>query len=482
MSEYGVTEKGFVLKRFDTILAEVQDEVSDALGFDVSQNPQSLLNSALLVPFCDKIAALWETLQDSYYAKYPATAEGVNLDNACQYGNIFRKGNKSTEYIIHVKATDGTIVPKGSVISSITNPVVQLKCASDTSIERLACNNICIKPVITSAGVYTVELNAKLYSYTAGGTPTIRSILNGLKRAIVVDGYSVELNEDETLLTITDSNLSRQNEYQLTSNLTTEWVENTVPYYTVEYGDIECPIGSITVITSNVTGLISVENRLEPTAGRVQQSDAAFRQDYIKKTYSTSSSQTYSIESYLLENVQNIASVRCYENQYNVEDEYGRPPHSIEVIVDGGDEQKIAEAILMKKSGGITTFGDITINVLGEYGDVIPISFRRPESVYAWIKVEITNGSIAIDPDYERLVQETIVEAASVLSIGDAFISQKYINALYDVLPTMEFCKITLAGTTEDERPEELSEGNIQASQRQKIIVEAARIEVLLNE
>ena len=67
---YGVTDKGFVLKRYDEILEEIQNDVSDVVGFDVSQNPQSLINAALLVPFADKIASLWETAQDEYYAKY----------------------------------------------------------------------------------------------------------------------------------------------------------------------------------------------------------------------------------------------------------------------------------------------------------------------------------------------------------------------------------------------------------------------------
>ena len=64
--EYGVTKKGFVMKRLDAIVAEVQADLSGALGFDVSQNPQSLLNSALIIPFCDKIAELWEVAQESY--------------------------------------------------------------------------------------------------------------------------------------------------------------------------------------------------------------------------------------------------------------------------------------------------------------------------------------------------------------------------------------------------------------------------------
>ena len=44
MSEYGVTSTGFVKKRLDSIIKEIQADLTDALGFDVSLNPQSALN------------------------------------------------------------------------------------------------------------------------------------------------------------------------------------------------------------------------------------------------------------------------------------------------------------------------------------------------------------------------------------------------------------------------------------------------------
>ena len=42
--EYGVTKEGFVLKRLDTIPAEVNDYQKEGLGFDPSVNPQSFLS------------------------------------------------------------------------------------------------------------------------------------------------------------------------------------------------------------------------------------------------------------------------------------------------------------------------------------------------------------------------------------------------------------------------------------------------------
>lgn len=479
MAEYGVTPQGFVLKRFDTLLAEVQSDLSDQLGFDISQNQQSMLNSALVYPFVDKIAALWEVAQESYYAKYPSTAEGVNLDNACQYGNIFRKGNMPTEYVIHVTAKDGTVIPKNSLIASNTNPVVQLRCVKDKVVERESCNIIAVKPVTEASGTYTIELNSQMFSYTTGSSDTILTILTGLKNALSVEGYEAEIEDDKQLV-IKDSVESRSNEVLLSNNLTTEYVTSCVHYYTVDYGDIQLPNDSIVKIVTNVTGLMSVTNRLAPVPGRLQQSDTSFRQDYIAKSYANSSTQTESIESYLLDEVLNVKSVRCYENVDMQTDSYGRPPKSIEVIVDGGEPEDIAKAILSKKAGGIETYGDVSVDVLGEYGDSITIKFRRPEEVYAWIRVEITPGSRSVDPDYEDIVREIILSDAD-LTIGDSFMSQKYIEDIYAALPGIQYCKIKVAtsadATTE---PEEYEEGNITITQRQKVSLVESRIEVAL--
>ena len=56
------------------------------------------------------MAELWEVAQDTYYAKNPATAEGINLDGAVQYGGIRRATNRYSYYKLHCKGEDGTVV------------------------------------------------------------------------------------------------------------------------------------------------------------------------------------------------------------------------------------------------------------------------------------------------------------------------------------------------------------------------------------
>ena len=130
MSDYGVTEKGFVIKRLDTIIEEVHADLTKGFGFDTRIIGTSFLN-CLVTTFSDKIADLWEVGQDSYYAKYPSTAIGVNLDNSVQYGCVRRKPNKRSVYQLHLTGDDGTKIPLNSIVSTSTKPVVRLYSSSE---------------------------------------------------------------------------------------------------------------------------------------------------------------------------------------------------------------------------------------------------------------------------------------------------------------------------------------------------------------
>lgn len=476
MEEYGVTDKGFNLKRFDVLYKELTDELSDGLGFDVSQNPQSFLNSALIMPFLNIVATLWEVGQDIYYSHYPSTATGLSLDNAVQFGSVFREGNKPSEYIIACTGLDGSTVTKNSIIASITNPVVNLKCVDDTEITRHSCNEIAIKPVLASTGDYIIELAGVMYKYTATETDTLDSIIDGLVSAFTAKGYTV--TKDEDCLVIADDNLSKNNDFELSSNLTTKYVTSLVNYKTVDYGDINCPIGSITTIVTNITGLQKVTNNIEYTAGQLKESDYQLRQAYIKKGYSTSSNQTESIESYILEACNNVLSVRCYENTKDTTDDYGRPPHSIEVIVQGGETIDIANAILSKKTGGIATYGSISTDVIGTYGDKITINFNRPEEVNIWLKVEIETDGGNIPTDYKELIKTSFIEEADKLTIGEMFMNQLYIDNVYSEIEGCTHCNV-LVGTGSTE-PSEYKDENVAITQRQLAVLSADRIEVTL--
>ena len=86
MSEYGVTDKGFVLKRLDTIQEEVHADLSAGFGVDTRLLGTSFLKT-LITTFTGQIADLWETAIYMLYHNTKAHANEATkaLENAQEH-------------------------------------------------------------------------------------------------------------------------------------------------------------------------------------------------------------------------------------------------------------------------------------------------------------------------------------------------------------------------------------------------------------
>ena len=370
MPDYGITDKGFVLKRLDTILEEIHTDLTDGWKVDTRLAGTSFLNT-LITTFGNQIANLWETAQDSYYAKYPATATELNLDHAVQYGGIKRAGDKRTSYILHCTGDDGTYVRENAVVATNTTPEIRLFSAEEFQIARERFNKVSVIVASEDTGVYTVSINGNQYSYSNPQGGKSSAILAGLAAAIKDEGYEVKVEDD--VLIINDKTKTRENVLTLTDNLTTSSVTSLANFLTNDYGKITLPYNIVTRMVNNITGFTAVTNLLEPTYGRKRETDIELRQSYIAKSALRSNTMIESIIAELLNNVEDVESASGYENDMDVTDERGLPPHSIEIIVEGGDNTAIAKAIFRRKAGGIQTHGSVVVNVPGEYGDTIQI-------------------------------------------------------------------------------------------------------------
>lgn len=482
MPDYGVTEQGFVLKRMDTILEEVHADLTAGYGVDTRLLRPSFLDT-LVTTFCGQIADLWETAQDSYYAKYPTTAGGVNLDNAVQYGGIRRKAAQKTCYPLHCTGRDGTYVREGVIVATDTNPQIRLY-SSEFEITRAACNAAIIKVAAAHTGVYTIAINGVQCSYSSA-TGMVEDILAGLKGAVadgVGDAY--ELQVEESTLILRDTIKTRNNVLVLSENLTTDKVTTIANFYTEDYGKIILPYGIITKMINNISGFDAVDNRLEPVYGRLQETDIELRQSYIAKSALRSNTMVDSIISELLNNVANIESASGYENDTDVTDARGLPPHSVEIIVEGGDEQEIASAILMRKAGGIWTHGSVKVSVPTAYGDAVDIRFNRPERIYAWLKVQLRGDATRLPMNYADLTIASIVEDGSQMVAGTNLLTQLLQDGIYGTVAGITRIDILTAYSTDKMYVPEAADyedRNIMVSTRQKVSIDETRIEVVFD-
>lgn len=477
MAQYGVTDKGFNIKRLDVIMEEVHSDLTEGFGFDTRLTKPSFLDT-LVTTFSNQIAELWETAQNNYYAKYPATANGINLDNAVQYGGIRRAANKQSAYPLHCTGDDGTYVREDAVVATDTSPEIRLKNSDEFQITREAFNKVSIKVASSEIGVYSVTINGSQYSFSSKDGDEA-GIIAGLAETITDDGYAVAVNGNT--LTIEDKTLSRSNVLILSDNLTTTSVTVIATFLTEDYGKITLPYGIVTKMVNNITGFTAVTNLLEPTYGRKRESDIELRQSYIAKSALRSNTMIESIVGELLNNVDDVESASGYENDTDSTDDRGLPPHSIEIVVEGGVNSEIAQAILRRKAGGIQTYGSIEVDVLGSYGDTIPVRFNRPEYLYTWLKVVLHGNPSQLPANYASITIQSLLDDGSELIAGANLLTQLLNDGIYASVAGLTYIEIyTAYGTDKSYVPDEADykQKNIIVTSRQKVVIDESRIEV----
>lgn len=472
MAKYGLTPQGPNIKRLDVILDEMHESMSNKLKANTKQNPQSLLNH-LLTNVADRIAELWEYGSDVYYSQYPTTAEGSSLDNAAQFGGTTREMPAKSYYSVLCTGLDGTTVPADTLIATDTNPAINLTLTEDAQITRSAFNKaVVVLAAENLTSVLSMALNGELYS---------ANDLEGLSRAVTDEAFTVSYEDGKLIVEAVDT--ASSNTMVLSENLTTETVASVITFATVDYGDIVIPNGVITKIVKTVAGLQAVENVGSYVAGRLTETDVEMRQSYIDKIYSRSSAMLESIKSAILENVQGVLSVAPYENDTNETDSMGRPPHSVEIVVDGGNATEIAQQILNTKAGGISTYGDVETVLHGVYGEDITVRFNRPAYVYVWFQVGVTlNANTNPPTNYADLIKQTILECMEDVQAGCDVVPQKFTTALYKNVSGIDYFDIRLHATKDPaESVRDYPERSVSITARERAVTTESRIGVVID-
>lgn len=182
-------------------------------------------------------------------------------------------------------------------------------------------------------------------------------------------------------------------------------------------GDFLALPGTITQIGTPTRGWQTVTNSDAASPGLPVESDAELRR---RQTVSTALPSRTVFEGTIgaVASLNGVSRYRGYENDTSVTDSDGLPPHSISLVVEGGDAQEIGEAIAAKKTPGTGTYGTTSVDVVDEFDVHRTIRFFRP--TYAVIKVIVALTAL---PGYtsaiEASIKQAIVDFLNGLDIGE---------------------------------------------------------------
>lgn len=115
---------------------------------------------------------------------------------------------------------------------------------------------------------------------------------------------------------------------------------------------------------------------------------------------------------------------------------FGRPPHSFEIVVQGGSNVDIANAILGSQPAGIKSYGSTTVQVLDVFNNVQNISFSRPSQIPVYVVISLTtdtyntpgspgsgvNPTAKFVPGSVPTIQSDVVNIGNAVPIGGLII------------------------------------------------------------
>lgn len=233
---------------------------------------------------------------------------------------------------------------------------------------------------------------------------TVQLTLTGAPTTVIASGKASD-KDDEHIWNLPDSVVIPES-----GTITVEATCN-------DAGDITVASNTITKIITPVFGWYSVVNNFNGSGGTNEETDAELRGRYALATAAPSETVFESIIA-SVSSVSGVKRVKAYENDTGTTNSLGHPPHSITLVVEGGDDTDVATEIYFKKTPGCYTNGTTTVPIVSLSGNTTNISFYRPTYKTVYVKVSLKKLS-SYNDEYANDIKKAIVDYINNLEIAE---------------------------------------------------------------
>lgn len=203
-------------------------------------------------------------------------------------------------------------------------------------------------------------------------------------------------------------------------------------------GRVVAGVGELTVIGTPTAGWSSVTNPTAATQGQPEESDAEYRIRRFESVSKPGSNMVDNMEANV-KAVKTVTTARVLENYLDTVDENGIPGHCLAIIVNGGSDADVGEAIRQKKNQGCGMFPrwneqtETWVDPQGTNGILIyvespvtglvnPITFQRAIAKSIYVRVSIQRKGILPGNINELVIQAIIADATKSLFEGNSLI------------------------------------------------------------
>lgn len=233
-------------------------------------------------------------------------------------------------------------------------------------------------------------------------------------------------------------------------------------------GEIGADVGTLVVIATPVSGWVSTTNPVTADVGNLVESDPDAR------TRRAQSLMVHKLQT-VLRNLPRVDSVKVYPNDTGTTDSEGRPGHSVECVVTGGDDDDIAFAIYETKAAGIETYGNTAVPIVDSEGFSRVVKFSRPTEVAIYVSITVTSlyAEESLPTNPAGAIQEAVVTYGDTLAEGVNVIAKRVEAAVSLAVPGVENFTAKI-GTS----PNPSGTATISISAQQRAVFDASRVTV----
>lgn len=380
----GVTSTGFVSKTVSEVQTDTEGAVREVYGAQANVDPRSRVGQFIGV-LSDALSQVWELAEAVAAALDPNSATGVLLDNLAALTATVRQAATSSTVDVTFTGTNGSTVIAGKQVGETGTEFVFETTAGGT--------------LATATDADTVGG----FEYFIGDT--VKS--DGSIWRVIAPGFTTSGNPPTGAgPTFTDDDLVWQ-------RLGTGSAFVDVATEATITGPTQAFAGSITTILTPISGVSGVFNSLDADVGRNLETDTELRARRALEVSSQGTSTLPGIRAEILK-LTGVETVVIYENITDATVD-SIPPHAFEALVEGGDQDEIAQTILVSKPAGIATYGNVAETGITSDGVTRDVFFSRPVPVNVYIVAAIVK-----DPNvYPAADGDTLIEEALALW-GDA--------------------------------------------------------------
>ncbi len=241
-----------------------------------------------------------------------------------------------------------------------------------------------------------------------GGTFTLTNVTVITDRALNLVGLDGDIdNPDGTGYTVSDN---EGNQYILAASQTIPSAGTYVYEFRAKNnGAVLTVPNTIIVPVTIVLGVVSVNNPTVYTSlGINQETDAQLRLRRQKSVSLSSQGYLAGLLAALL-NINGVTSAYVYENNTGSTDVDSIPSHSIWVIVQGGDDDLIGEAIYSKRNAGCGMKGSEVVDITQVDGSIFQVKFDRTSSENLYMKAHVTSINGVDTPDLTYIKAQLVL-------------------------------------------------------------------------